>query len=336
MAKDAVLDAAVDLAREVAVSIAEDPADVGEYLGATSEGDRLVSHRFASNARGYRGWAWTVTVARVPRGRTATVSEAELLPGPDAVLARAWVPWSERLRPGDIGPGDVLPFRPDDPRLEPGWTPSGDDELDQVAIGELALARARILSPEGRDQVAERWYRGPQGPTSAGSLASAAACASCGFLVPLQGALGQVFGVCANEWSPDDGKVVSVDHGCGAHSETDVDPTPSEWPDPEPLLDDLRLEVAARSVEEPASGPAVEELQAVAADDEGAAAPAPDEVPVVDAGTSDAQPDDAQPDDAQAIDAQPDDELPVDEDAADAPAADDQQADPDPEPDAER
>lgn len=330
MAKDAVLDAAVDLAREVAVSIAEDPADVGEYLGATSEGDRLVSHRFASNARGYRGWAWTVTVARVPRGRTATVSEAELLPGPDAVLARAWVPWSERLRPGDIGPGDVLPFRPDDPRLEPGWTPSGDDEVDQVAIGELALARARILSPEGRDQVAERWYRGPQGPTSAGSLASAAACASCGFLVPLQGALGQVFGVCANEWSPDDGKVVSVDHGCGAHSETDVDPTPSEWPDPEPLLDDLRLEVApaARSAEEPASGPAVEEVQAVAADDEGPAGLAPDEE-AGDEPSSDELSSDEQP-----AEEQPADELPVDEDAADATAAEDAQ--PDPEPDAER
>jgi hypothetical protein len=25
--------------------------------------------------------------------------------------------------------------------------------------------------------------------------------------------MGQLFGVCANEWSPDDGKVVSLDHG---------------------------------------------------------------------------------------------------------------------------
>ncbi|WP_019136099.1 DUF3027 domain-containing protein [Cellulomonas massiliensis] len=340
MAKDAVLEAAVDLAREVAVSIAEDPADVGEYLGATSEGDRLVSHRFASNARGYRGWAWTVTVARVPRGRTATVSEAELLPGPDAVLARSWVPWSERLRPGDIGPGDVLPFRPDDPRLEPGWTPSGDDEVDQVAIGELALARARILSPEGRDQVAERWYRGPQGPTSAGALASAAACATCGFLVPLQGALGQVFGVCVNEWSPDDGKVVSFDHGCGAHSETDVDPTPTEWPDPDPLLDDLRLDVvpAARSAEEPASGPAVEEIQAAEADDDtrpeeaDAVEPVADEP--TDEATDDEQSSDEQSSDEQIDDAQGDDELAVDEDAAGTPVAEDPQ--PDPEPDAER
>jgi hypothetical protein len=28
-----------------------------------------------------------------------------------------------------------------------------------------------------------------------------------------------VFGVCANEYAPDDGRAVSLDHGCGAHSE---------------------------------------------------------------------------------------------------------------------
>jgi len=42
---------------------------------------------------------------------------------------------------------------------------------------------------------------------------------TCGFLVRLSGPLGRVFGVCANEYAPDDGKVVSVDHGCGAHSD---------------------------------------------------------------------------------------------------------------------
>ncbi|MBO9568745.1 MAG: DUF3027 domain-containing protein [Cellulomonas iranensis] len=243
--KDAVLERAVDLAREVAVEIAEEPEHVGEYLGAVREAERLVSHRFACTARGYRGWAWTVTVARVPRGRTATVCEAELLPGEDAILARTWVPWSERLRPGDIGPGDVLPFRPDDPRLEPGFTPTGDPEVDEVAIDELALARVRVLSPQGRDEAAERWYRGSRGPTAPGAVASSAACMTCGFLVPLQGSLGTLFGVCANEWSPDDGKVVSLDHGCGAHSETDVDPAPTEWPAPDPLLDENAVEVVA-------------------------------------------------------------------------------------------
>lgn len=236
--RDAVLNGATELARAAAEEVADQPGDVGEYLGAGLDADRVVSHRFAATMRGYRGWHWTVTVARVPRGRTVTVSEVELLPGDDAILAPEWVPWSDRLRPGDIGPGDTLPFRADDPRLEPGYVPTGDPEVDEVAIDELALARARVLSPQGRDEAAERWYRGSRGPTSAGAVASASECLSCGFLIPLAGPMGQLFGVCANEWSPDDGKVVSLDHGCGAHSETDVEPRASDWPAPAPLLDD--------------------------------------------------------------------------------------------------
>lgn len=311
-AKDAVLDRAVDLAREVAVEIAEEPTHVGEYLGAVREADRLVSHRFACTARGYRGWTWTVTVARVPRGRTATVCEAELLPGEDAILPQPWVPWSERLRPGDIGPGDVLPFRPEDPRLEPGWTPTGDPELDEVAIDELALARVRVLAPQGRDEAAERWYRGSRGPTSAGAVASAAACGSCGFLVPLQGSLGTVFGVCANAWSPDDGKVVSLDHGCGAHSETDVEPVPSEWPAPDPLIDETSIDVVDRGTSAPVAEvtPAVVVVDAPATDGP-AGEPATDElaadgavtgVPGADAPVADASAADATADGTSAAD----------------------------------
>jgi hypothetical protein len=33
----------------------------------------------------------------------------------------------------------------------------------------------------------------------------------------------QAFGVCGNEYAPDDGQVVTVDHGCGAHSEVLVE-----------------------------------------------------------------------------------------------------------------
>lgn len=242
--QDAVLGGAVDLAREAALEIAEHAGDVGEHLGYTVDADRLVSHRFACTAKGYRGWVWTVTLSRVPRARTATVCEAVLLPSDGAVLAPAWLPWDERLRPGDVGPGDVLPFRADDPRLEPGFVPTGDPEVDDVAIGELALARNRVLSPVGISEAADRWYRGRQGPATAGSVASAEPCLTCGFLVPLQGALGTVFGVCVNEWSPDDGKVVALEHGCGAHSETDVEPRPSEWP-AVPVPRDLLVEPTA-------------------------------------------------------------------------------------------
>jgi hypothetical protein len=239
--KETLLANAIELARAAAIEVAGHSDDVGEHLGYTAEGQRLVSHRFDANLPAYPGWFWTVTLARVPRGRVATVCEVELLPGTDALLAPAWVPWSERIRPGDIGPGDVLPFNADDPRLDPGWRPSSDDDEALPAIADLALARARVLNAEGRSEAATRWYRGKHGPTTAGSLKSSAACATCAFMIPLTGSMGQIFGVCSNAWSPDDGQVVSLDHGCGAHSETDVDYGPSNWPDAAPIIDELEI-----------------------------------------------------------------------------------------------
>jgi hypothetical protein len=81
-----------------------------------------------------------------------------------------------------------------------------------------------VLSYEGRVDAVERWYEGEPGPDSAMARAAPAACATCGFFVPLSGGLRQAFGACANEFAPDDGRVVAVDHGCGAHSQAVVLP----------------------------------------------------------------------------------------------------------------
>lgn len=241
--KDAVLDGAVDLARAAAEDVAEHPSDVGEHLGVVVEGERLVSHLFACAALGYRGWRWTVTLARVPRGRVATVCEVELLPGDDAILAKEWLPWSERLQPGDLGPGDVLPIIADDDRLEQGYEATGDEDADQLAIYELGLGRERVLSPHGRSVAAQRWYIGSRGPTTPGAVSASAPCSTCGFLTLLAGSLRTEFGVCTNEWSDDDGRVVSMDHGCGAHSQTDVEEVHSDWPAPGTVGDDLDIEL---------------------------------------------------------------------------------------------
>jgi hypothetical protein len=165
------------------------------------------------------------------------------MPGDGALMAPDWVPWSQRIEPGDIGPGDVLPFAPDDPRLQPGYVPDLSDDAAAPPISELALARARVLNEEGRAAAAQRWYRGRHGPTTAGSLKASAACSTCAFIVPLSGSMGQVFGVCSNVWSPDDGQVVSLDHGCGAHSETDVDVRESRWPNPDPVINEFNIEI---------------------------------------------------------------------------------------------
>src|SRR5262249_9139625 len=115
---------AVDLAREAA--IAEGGSSVGEHLGVEPVGQRAAMHYFASTLTGYRGWRWAVTVARASRAKLVTVDEVVLLPGEGALLAPEWLPWSERLQPGDLGVGDLLPTAPDDDRLVAAYVESDD------------------------------------------------------------------------------------------------------------------------------------------------------------------------------------------------------------------
>ncbi|MEV6742093.1 DUF3027 domain-containing protein [Streptomyces sp. NPDC051104] len=264
---------AIDLARTAAEEAAA-PGVVGEHSGMVSEGDRVVTHFFECKELGYRGWRWAVTVARASRAKVVTVDETVLLPGPDALLAPEWVPWSERLRPGDLGPGDLLPTDAEDLRLEPGFT--GEEEpLPNAAVSgemaelveaedaevtggapanlpitpsrgsisavaeELGLRRARVLSRYGLHVAADRWEE-TFGAKTPMAQAAPASCVSCGFLVPIGGSLGQAFGVCANEFSPADGHVVSLSYGCGGHSEAAVMPkTPRPAP---PVVDETKVE----------------------------------------------------------------------------------------------
>lgn len=237
---DAVLVAAVDLARGAAESIAE-PGKVGEHEGVVRDGERLATHYFTCLAGGYRGWRWAVTLARAPRHRHATICETNLLPGESAVLAPPWVPYAQRLAPGDLGPGDVLPYQEDDPNLEPGFEPTGEEDVDELALQELGLGRPRVLSALGREAAAQRWYAGRNGPESPGAAQAKATCATCGYLLPLAGALRRSFGVCACEWSSSDGSVVSLDHGCGAHSEVEA-PPPASYSVPPPIVDDFSIQ----------------------------------------------------------------------------------------------
>lgn len=233
---DAVLDNAVDVARDAAIEVADGAEWVGEHLGAHRVEDRLVTHQFACTMPGYRGWVWAVTVSRAPRGREAAVCEAHLVPADDALLAPAWIPWADRIRPGDLEPSMVMPKIEEDPRLEPGYESHGEDE-DAAEIWELGLGRERVLGPTGRDAAAKRWYRGSHGPTASSAVASTSPCSTCAFFIPLTGSFRTTFGACANEWSPSDGSVVSVDHGCGAHSQTDVERHSTQWPDADPVFD---------------------------------------------------------------------------------------------------
>ena len=223
-----------DLAREAALETANDALAVGELLGQDTH-DGIITVRFACLLPGYRGWEWSVDIATFDG--ELSLCESALLPGPEALRAPSWVPWSDRVRPGDLEPGMVLPYIADDPRLVPGYTATGDEDRDETAIYEFGLGRERVLAPETREAVADRWYRGSHGPTAASAVASAAPCSTCAFYVPVSGSFRMMFGVCANEWSPSDGRVVSVDHGCGAHSQTEAERRASEWPAPDPVVD---------------------------------------------------------------------------------------------------
>lgn len=243
-----------------------------------SEGDRVVTHLFECKEMGYRGWRWAVTVARASRSKLVTLDETVLLPGPDSLQPPEWVPWSDRLRPGDMGPGDLLPTEAEDLRLEPGYSgedapppnsavrEAGRDAVTPQALAdlveaedaeetardeaapvpgrgtiaavaeELGMRRARVLSRYGLHIAADRWDEA-FGAKTPMAQAAPAPCVSCGFLLPLAGSLRQAFGVCANEFSPADGRVVSLAYGCGGHSEAAVMPTP---PRPAPhVLDEL-------------------------------------------------------------------------------------------------
>lgn len=236
-----VADDAVELARQALAELTR-PENIGEHVGVVPEGERVVTHAFECLLPGYQGWMWVVTLARAARSKKATVDEMALRPGDDALLAPAWVPWAQRLQPSDVLATDRLPYQADDPRLESGFEATGED-ADQLADFELGLGRHRVLSHEGRDEAYARWYAGEHGPKTAGSRAARAHCSTCGFFMPMAGSARRLFGVCANEWSPDDGTVVSLDHGCGAHSETDIPKRRKMWDPSDPVLNENDLEV---------------------------------------------------------------------------------------------
>jgi hypothetical protein len=280
---DAISVAAVEAAREAAIEEAG-AAQVGEHLGHLVEGERLVTHYFASTHPGYRGWRWAVTVTRAARAKTVTVNEVVMLPGDEAVVAPEWVPWSDRVQPGDLRAGDLFPTLPDDPRLEAGFTDTGAPEDVLEVVEELGLGRERVLSPIGRQDAADLWYAGEFGPTSPIAQAVPYKCYTCGYSVRLADSLGQAFAVCTNEMAPGFGRSVSFDYGCGAHSDVVIDAP--DHPSTEHAFDTTGYdELAMEST--PATDDEVQEADAVQAEVEAAAEPESDDEVVEEAAESD-------------------------------------------------
>ena len=211
----------LELARSAAIADAGSADLVGADVSVEIDDDgRVETYLFEAHLAGYKGWRWCVTIAVVDKKSEPTICDVVVLPGPDALLAPEWVAYRDRIQPGDVGVGDIVPSSLDDTRLVPSvHSLIADEDLDAMQVFELGLGRARVMSIEGRDQASKRWYESDRGPQSPIAQAAPKPCSSCAFFVPISGSLRASFGVCANAISPEDARVVSVDHGCGAHSE---------------------------------------------------------------------------------------------------------------------
>jgi len=207
------------------------PADhIGAALDAVVEPSDdpavvITNYTFECTSPAYPGWYWEVSVVEVTGQSGATVSEVNLLPGSAALVPVAWKPWADRVEPGDLSVGDLLPPPENDERLTAGFTGLGDleDIADDLAAlhpvqWELGLGREKVLSTIGLARAVDRWFEKLNGPKSAMAKSAPAQCGSCGFLVAIGGSMGQVFGVCGNEFGAADGQVVATTFGCGAHS----------------------------------------------------------------------------------------------------------------------
>jgi hypothetical protein len=225
---------AVDIARQALLESIT-AAHVGKALDSIVEPSEdpaatITSYTFECTSPGYPGWYWEVSLVEVNGQSELSVSEVNLLPGAAALVPEQWKPWADRVEAGDLGVGDLLPISENDERLTAGFTALGDleDLAEDLAPlhpmqWELGLGREKVLSTIGLERAVDRWFEKQNGPRSAMAKSAPAHCGSCGFLVAIGGSLGQVFGVCGNEFGAADGQVVATTFGCGAHSSVRVE-----------------------------------------------------------------------------------------------------------------
>ncbi|MFZ8872190.1 MAG: DUF3027 domain-containing protein [Candidatus Nanopelagicaceae bacterium] len=211
---------AAELARNAAIEDSKDEKFVGSLISTDSDDKHISTYLFEAFLPGYFDWRWAVTVAKVDEQSSPTICDVVLLPGPNSLRAPDWIPYSARVTKEDVSAGTIVPTEIDDARLVPASAvlPS-DEDLDFHELFELGAGRLRVLSIEGRDQAAKRWIEGDRGPNTDIARWAPKNCGTCGFYLPISGSLRQAFGACANAISPEDARVVSVNHGCGAHSE---------------------------------------------------------------------------------------------------------------------
>ena len=211
------------------------PGDLrpGDLLPAAPDDVRLVPMATLDGDDGLTDWgesSWAV-----PSAELAGLTAADIDDESQDQDETADTAGTDAAGEGDAGAGDAADGT--DASAAAATSTRLAAEARASAAPDTVPLRARVLSAIGRDDTALRWYTSEHGPKTPLSHAAPGLCASCGFYARLAGPLGQVFGVCANAYAPDDGRVVSVDHGCGAHSEAVF--TPSAEQPLRPVIDEL-------------------------------------------------------------------------------------------------
>ncbi|MFM2023401.1 MAG: hypothetical protein RIR89_793 [Actinomycetota bacterium] len=84
------------LAKDALVEFSD--GSFGKFISEKEVQKGIFDVSFESTKRGYEGWQWVVTVTQPDKRKPPTISEVTLIAGPKALLAPAWVPWSERLK----------------------------------------------------------------------------------------------------------------------------------------------------------------------------------------------------------------------------------------------
>lgn len=108
------------IAQAVAIEVADEDGQVGDFVEAIDLGDNVTDFRFETCIRGYEGWQWSVTLYRDAELDHWTVNESSLVPTDKALRPPEWIPWKDRLEPTDLAVTDSIGTDPDDPRMEEG------------------------------------------------------------------------------------------------------------------------------------------------------------------------------------------------------------------------
>ena len=192
---------------------------VGEYLGVTYEDTNAATHRFLANVPGYQRLAVGRRGRRLSGRRSRHRQRGRAGAGADGAAGAAVGAVGAARQAGRPGPGRSAGAPGRRPASGARVTCSAATPRSTTSPRRSASAAAACSAPGAATDAAQRWHDGDYGPESAMARSTKRVCRDCGFLLPLAGSLGTMFGVCGNEMAAD-GHVVDFTYGCGAHSDT--------------------------------------------------------------------------------------------------------------------